>query len=53
VIRATTVFWASSGGSVPLDQLTDQAFGALAGGLPENCSLRQVTMTSAPGKDEE
>ena len=24
VIRATTVFWASSGGSVPLDQLTDR-----------------------------
>lgn len=53
VIRATTVFWARSGGSVPLDQLTDRAFGALAAGLPENCSLRQVTATSAPGKDDE
>jgi hypothetical protein len=53
VIRATTVFWASSGGSVPLDQLTDRAFRALADGLPENSSLRQVTATSAPGKDDE
>jgi AcrR family transcriptional regulator len=52
VIRATTVFWASSGGSVPLDQLTERAFQALAGGLPENCSLRQVTVTPAPGKDD-
>ena len=53
VIRATTVFWASSGGSVPLDQLTDTAFQALADGLPEHCSLRHVTTTAAPGKDEE
>ena len=53
VIRATTVFWASSGASVPLDQLTDEAFQALAAGLPENCSPRQVTVTPAPGKDEE
>ena len=35
VIRASMVFWASSGGAVPLDQLTDQAFRALADGLPE------------------
>ena len=53
VIRATTVFWASSGGAEPLDQLTDRAFRALADGLPEHCSLRPVTRTAAPGKDEE
>ena len=53
VIRATTVFWAHSGASVPLDQLTDTAFGALSDGLPEHCSLRHVFTTAAPGKDEE
>jgi AcrR family transcriptional regulator len=52
-IRATTVFWASSGGAYPLDQLTDRAFQALADGLPEHCSLRPVSGTAAPGKDEE
>ncbi len=51
VIRATTSFWARSGGAVPPDQLTDAAFQALAGGLPENCSLRRVLAT-APGKDD-
>lgn len=53
VIRATTVYWASSGGAEPLDLLTDRAFQALADGLPEHCSLRPVTGTAAPGKDEE
>jgi AcrR family transcriptional regulator len=53
VIRATTVYWASSGGVEPLDRLTDRAFQALADGLPEHCSLRPVTRTVAPGKDEE
>ncbi len=53
VIRATTVFWASSGGAEPLDQLTERAFQALADGLPEHRSLRPVTRTAAPGKDEE
>jgi AcrR family transcriptional regulator len=53
VIRATTVFWASTGGAEPLDQLTDRAFQALADGMPEHCSLRPVTRTAAPGKDEE
>jgi AcrR family transcriptional regulator len=52
-IRATTVFWASSGGADPLDQLTDRAFQALADGLPEHCSLRPVSGTAAPGKDRE
>ena len=53
VIRATTVFWACSGSTEPLDQATDRAFQALADGLPEHCSLRPVTGTAAPGKDEE
>ena len=53
VIRASTVFWASSGGAEPLDQVTDRAFQALADGLPEHCSLRPVTRTAAPGKDKE
>jgi AcrR family transcriptional regulator len=40
-----TSFWARSGGAVPLDQLTDMAFQALAAGLPERCALRQITKT--------
>ena len=52
-IRATTVFWASSGGADPLDQLTDRAFQALADGLPEHCSLRHVLAAAPTGKDDE
>jgi AcrR family transcriptional regulator len=52
VIRATMIFWASSGGTVPLDQLTDRAFRAVADGLPDNCDLRQVTETAAHRKDD-
>ncbi len=36
VLRACLVFWAASGGPAPLGQLIDQAFGALADGLPDN-----------------
>ncbi len=43
VLRASITFWAGSGGTVPLDQLVDLAFRALADGLPERCALRQVT----------
>jgi len=35
VFRSSMSFWASSGGTVPLDHLVDHAFGALATGLPE------------------
>ena len=42
VFRASMTFWAGSGGTVPLDQLIDLAFRALADGLPERCALRQV-----------
>jgi AcrR family transcriptional regulator len=33
--RSSMSFWASSGGTVPLAHLVDQAFAALAAGLPE------------------
>jgi AcrR family transcriptional regulator len=42
VFRATVSFWAGLGGTVPVDQLIDLAFQALADGLPEHCALRQV-----------
>jgi AcrR family transcriptional regulator len=42
VLRATITFWAGSGGTLPLDQLVDQAFRALADGLPETAPLRGV-----------
>jgi AcrR family transcriptional regulator len=43
VFRASLAFWANSGGSVPLDHLVDQAFRALADGLPETSALRHIT----------
>jgi AcrR family transcriptional regulator len=43
VFRASMTFWGGSGGTVPLDQLIDLAFRALADGLPEHCDLRHVT----------
>jgi AcrR family transcriptional regulator len=46
VMRATVSFWASSGGTVPLDHLTDVAWQALADGLPERCALRSITETA-------
>jgi AcrR family transcriptional regulator len=42
VLRATITFWAGSGGTLRLDQLVDQAFRALADGLPESTPLRGV-----------
>jgi hypothetical protein len=46
-------FWAGSGGSVPLSQLIDLAFRALADGLPEDCALRNVStlrhVSASPG----
>jgi len=35
VFRSSMSFWASSGGTVPLEHLVDQAFAALASGLQE------------------
>ena len=46
VFRASISFWAGTGGTVPLEHLIDQAFRALADGLPERCELRNIT-----GKD--
>jgi AcrR family transcriptional regulator len=43
VFRSSMSFWASCGGTVPLEDLVDLAFGALASGLPENTDLRHVT----------
>jgi AcrR family transcriptional regulator len=43
VFRSSMSFWASSGGTVPLEHLVDRAFSALASGLPETCDLRHVT----------
>ncbi len=40
ILRATMSFWAAAGGVVPLEQLTDAAYQALAEGLPENDALR-------------
>jgi len=40
--RASVSFWAGSGGTVPLERLIDQAFCALADGLPERCELRNI-----------
>jgi AcrR family transcriptional regulator len=39
-LRATMTFWASTGGVVALDCLTDAAFQALAEGLPEDRAAR-------------
>ena len=40
VLRATLSFWASSGGAVALEELTDAAFQALTDGFPEDSALR-------------
>jgi AcrR family transcriptional regulator len=51
VFRASVTFWAGSGGTVPLDQLIDLAFLALADGLPGRCALRHVTGNVTDRKD--
>jgi len=42
VTRACTAFWGGSGGTVQLSQLVDQAFGAIAEGLPDSGPLREI-----------
>jgi AcrR family transcriptional regulator len=45
VLRSTMSFWASgggAGGAVPLEQLVDAAFQALADGFPETSALRDL-----------
>jgi hypothetical protein len=51
VFRSCVSFWAGSGGTVPLTDLIDLAFRALADGLPENCDLRHVMTDAAARKD--
>jgi len=46
ILRATMSFWAATGGAVPLEQLTDAAFQALADGFPENGALRGLAWSS-------
>jgi AcrR family transcriptional regulator len=48
VLRATMSFWAASGGGLPVDQLVDAAYQALADGFPENCALRDLARQCAP-----
>ena len=43
VVRATLSFWASSGGTIPLEEFTDAAFEALASGFPEDSALRRIS----------
>ena len=54
VMRATMTFWASSGGAMALDQLTDAAYQALADGLPEHGGLRRLIEAAAsPGSPQQ
>jgi AcrR family transcriptional regulator len=54
VMRATMTFWASSGGAMALDQLTDAAYQALADGLPEHGGLRRLIEAAAsPGSAQQ
>jgi AcrR family transcriptional regulator len=41
-VRSGVIFWAHSGGAVPLDQYVDLAFRALKDGLPEHSDLRHA-----------
>jgi AcrR family transcriptional regulator len=53
VTRASMAFWAGSGGTVRLDQITSLAWEALASGLPEDCRLRNARDGSVrDGKDD-
>ena len=49
VVRACMAFWAGSGGAVRPGRLVEQAFQALAEGLPERGALRQLTELQITG----
>jgi AcrR family transcriptional regulator len=49
VMRAAVMIWAGVGGAVPLEQLTDASFQALADGFPEDCELRRIVGGVAAG----
>ena len=51
VTRACMAFWAGPAGAVQLGDLIDQAFQALADGLPENGPLRQAAADETVRKD--
>lgn len=51
VLRSSLAFWAGSGGTVPLEELIDLAFRALAEGLPERPALRDVTASATAAAD--
>jgi AcrR family transcriptional regulator len=46
IFRACMAFWGGSGGAVPLGQLVEQAFQALAQGLPEDSAFRGIQATA-------
>jgi AcrR family transcriptional regulator len=48
VLRSTMSFWASAGGAVPLEQLVDAAFQALADGFAETSALRDLASATGP-----
>ncbi len=50
VLRATMSFWAAGGSAVPLEQLTDAAYQALADGFPESCALRDLAQQADPSR---
>jgi AcrR family transcriptional regulator len=49
IVRASLSFWAGHGGTVPLAELIDHSFQALAAGLPEDTPLRELTKTGKEG----
>ena len=51
-LRTAMTFWARTGGTVPLDRLTDAAFGALAGGLAQDCELRGLVQAAEKEMDD-
>jgi AcrR family transcriptional regulator len=51
VFRSSMTFWARAGGSVQLDKLVEQAFLALADGLPDRCAHGNNGAQGNNGKD--
>jgi AcrR family transcriptional regulator len=51
VLRATLSFWAASGCALPLDQLAEDAYQALADGFPDHCALRRTAGQAVPSQD--
>jgi AcrR family transcriptional regulator len=47
MVRACLTFWAGNGNGIPLGQVIDEAFAALAAGFPENSDLRRITASVA------